>query len=65
MTVITPSIQAGWADDTRDFLRELKMLQAFDLSHVGVALKRSFDLLNMNRVNAGIDTYGMVRTPKH
>lgn len=37
------------------------MLEAFDLSNVGAALKRSFDLLNSNRINSTCDTFGQVR----
>ena len=53
--------QAGWADDTADFLRELKSLQAFDMSNLGMALKKSFELLNSNRINLPTETYGLVR----
>lgn len=55
------AIKAGWAEDTADFLRELKTLQAFDLSSVGAALKKCFDMLNSNRINSPVDTYGMGR----
>lgn len=31
------------------------------MSDVGAALKKSFDLLNSNRINSSVDTFGMVR----
>jgi len=38
----------------------LKNLEAFGLSTLGSALKHTFDLLNVNRMLSGIDTYGQV-----
>ena len=52
--------QAGWKDNYQTFINELKNLRAFDLSLLGVALKTSFDLLNLFRLQSGIDNYGMV-----
>lgn len=41
-------------------MKELKNLEAFGLTTLGPALKHTFDLLNINRMTSGIDTYGMV-----
>ena len=37
-----------------------KNLEATGLSTAGAALKNTFDLLNINRMQSGIDTYGQV-----
>ena len=42
------------------FLRELKNLKGHGLSNLSIALKTTFDLLNMYRLQSGIDNYGMV-----
>ena len=39
---------------------ELKNIDGFRLTDIGRALKETFDLLNMNRLQSGIDNYGMV-----
>lgn len=52
--------QAGWKESHGAFVSELKNLQANGLSSLGPALKRTFDLLNVNRMQSGIDTYGQV-----
>lgn len=41
-------------------MAELKNLKAYGLSTLGNALKSTFDLLNVNRLNSGVDTYGQV-----
>ena len=41
-------------------MKELKSLEAFSLTSMGPALKNTFDLLNTNRGQTGIDTYGQV-----
>lgn len=41
-------------------MQEVKNLIAKDLSTVGQALKRAFDLLNMFRLQTNIDNYGQV-----
>ena len=38
-------------------------LSALGLTNTGFALKHAFDLLNVNRMSTGIDTYGMGRCP--
>lgn len=52
--------QAGWKESHATFMNELKNLQAGSLSTLGPALKYTFDLLNVNRMQSGIDTYGQV-----
>lgn len=42
-------------------MNELKNLQATGLTNLGSALKQAFDLLNLYRLQSGIDNYGMVR----
>lgn len=44
------------------FASELKNLRASGLSTLGPSLKHAFDLLNLNRMTSGIDTYGQVET---
>jgi len=44
-------------------MNELKNLQATGLSTLGAALKSAFDLLNVNRMQTGIDMYGQGRHP--
>lgn len=41
-------------------MSELKNLQATGLTNLGSALKQAFDLLNLYRLQSGIDNYGMV-----
>ena len=41
-------------------MNELKNLQATGLTNLGAALKQAFDLLNLYRLQSGIDNYGMV-----
>ena len=52
--------QAGWKESHATFTSELKNLQATGLTMMGPALKYTFDLLNVNRMQSGIDTYGQV-----
>jgi len=56
-------IKAGWRESPATFLEELKGLQAISLSGLGPALKESFNLLNLHRLQSGIDNYGMGRNP--
>lgn len=44
-------------------MTELKNLQANSLSTLSQALKHTFDVLNVNRMQHGIDTYGQGRCP--
>lgn len=54
-------MQAGWKDSFPTFVQELKNLSARDLSGIGPALKKAFDLLNQFRLQTGKDNYGQVR----
>lgn len=44
-------------------MNELKNLQSFSLTTMGIAVKQAFDVLNINRMTTGIDTYGQGRCP--
>jgi len=59
----TKSVKAGWRENLQVFLRELKNLHAHGLSNLGIALKTTFDLLNMHRLQSGVDNYGMGYNP--
>ena len=52
--------QAGWKESHSIFTSELKNLTAVGITSLGNALKSCFDLLNVNRMQSGIDTYGQV-----
>ena len=55
--------QAGWKENLATFMNELKNLQCVGLTTLGGALKNAFDVLNINRMQTGIDTYGQGRCP--
>lgn len=57
------NIKAGWKENHATFMNELKNLQSTGLTTVGEALKSAFDVLNLNRMQSGIDTYGQGRCP--
>lgn len=57
------NIKAGWKESHATFITELKNLKAGGLSSMGPSLKHAFDLLNVNRMQSGIDTYGQGRCP--
>lgn len=57
------NVKAGWKENHATFMNELKNLQSTGLTTVGEALKSAFDLLNLNRMQSGIDTYGQGRCP--
>lgn len=44
-------------------MNELKNLQCVGLTTLGTALKNAFDVLNLNRAQHAIDTYGQGRCP--
>jgi integrator complex subunit 6 len=44
-------------------MNELKNLQCVGMTTMGAALKHAFDVLNINRTQSGIDTYGQGRCP--
>lgn len=53
----------GWKENLATFMNELKNLQSFSLTTMGIAVKQAFDVLNINRMTTGIDTYGQGRCP--
>ncbi|KAJ8927895.1 hypothetical protein NQ314_019600 [Rhamnusium bicolor] len=57
------NIKAGWKENLATFMNELKNLQSYSLTTMGVAVKQAFDILNINRMTSGIDTYGQGRCP--
>jgi ATP-dependent RNA helicase DDX26B len=57
------AIKAGWKTSVPMFLNELKNLSATSLSSIGTALKTSFDLLNLLRIQRNTDNYGMGVNP--
>lgn len=57
------NVKAGWKENHFTFINELKNLQSNGLTSMGEALKNAFDLLNLNRMQSGIDTYGQGRCP--
>jgi len=44
-------------------MSELKNLQCIGMTKMGAALKNAFDILNINRMQTGVDTYGQGRCP--
>lgn len=56
-------LQAGWKENLATFMNELKNLQCVGLTTLGAALKHALDVLNINRMQTGIDTYGQGRCP--
>ncbi|KAF7287926.1 integrator complex subunit 6 [Rhynchophorus ferrugineus] len=57
------NIKAGWKENLATFMNELKNLQCYSMTTMGVAVKQAFDVLNINRMTSGIDTYGQGRCP--
>ncbi|XP_022238341.1 integrator complex subunit 6-like [Limulus polyphemus] len=56
-------VKAGWKENHATFMNELKNLNAIGVTTMGPALRNAFDLLNVNRMQTGIDTYGQGRCP--
>lgn len=56
-------VRVGWKDPFMAFLQEVKNATAKDLTQVGPALKRAFDLINQFRLQTAIDNYGQGRVP--
>ncbi|XP_076474895.1 integrator complex subunit 6 isoform X2 [Bombus vancouverensis nearcticus] len=56
-------VKAGWKENLATFMNELKNLQCIGLTTLGAALKHALDVLNINRMQTGIDTYGQGRCP--
>lgn len=57
------AVKAGWNTPPSTLMSELKNLTAHDLSRPGEALKTTLDLLNLYRLQTGIDTYAQGRKP--
>ncbi|BES92737.1 integrator complex subunit [Nesidiocoris tenuis] len=57
------NIKAAWKENLATFMNELKNLQCQGMTQMGAALKHAFDVLNINRMQTGIDTYGHGRCP--
>lgn len=57
------NVKAGWKENLATFMNELKNLQSYSMTTMGVAVKQAFDILNINRMISGIDTYGQGRCP--
>ena len=57
------NIKVGWKEHMTIFTNELKNLKATGLTNINPILKQSFDLLNLNRLSAGMDTFGQGRCP--
>lgn len=57
------AVRVGWKDPFMAFLQEVKNATAKDLTQVGPALKRAFDLMNQFRLQTSIDNYGQGRVP--
>ena len=51
----------SWGAPVNEFLNEVKNLQAAHVSNIGPALKTSFDLLNLYRIQKSTDSYGFGR----
>lgn len=56
-------VKAGWKESHAVFMNELRNLTASGITNMGSALKNAFDLLNLNRMQSGIDMYGLGRCP--
>lgn len=54
------NIKVGWKEHMAIFTNELKNLKANVLTNLNPVLKQAFDLLNLNRLSSGMDTFGMV-----
>lgn len=57
------NIKVGWKEHMTIFTNELKNLKATGLTNINPVLKQSFDLLNLNRLSSGMDTFGLGRCP--
>lgn len=57
------NIKAGWKENLGTFMNELKNLQCNCRTVMGTGLRQAYDLLNLNRMQSGIDTYSHGRNP--
>lgn len=46
-------------------VHELKNLRAIGMTTLGTAVKNTFDLINLNRMQSGVDTFGQGRNPTY
>eukprot|EP00117_Sycon_ciliatum_P008875 scpid58081/ scgid2083/ Integrator complex subunit 6; DBI-1; Protein DDX26; Protein deleted in cancer 1 len=56
-------VKSGWKEPLSTFTSELKYMRASGTSTTGVALKETFDLLNLPRASSNTDSYGTGRNP--
>ncbi|VDO94882.1 unnamed protein product [Soboliphyme baturini] len=56
-------IKAGWRESQTTFMEELRNLRATGLTNTGAALGNALHLLNVNRLQSGIDNFGNGRYP--
>ena len=54
------NIKVGWKEHMSIFTSALKNLRAMGLTNINPVLKQAFDLLNLNRLSSGMDTFGQV-----
>jgi integrator complex subunit 6 len=54
------NLKVGWKEHMTIFTNELKNLKASGLTNLNPVLKQAFDLLNLNRLSSGMDTFGLV-----
>lgn len=54
------NLKVGWKEHMTIFTNELKNLKANGLTNLNPVLKQAFDLLNLNRLSSGMDTFGLV-----
>jgi integrator complex subunit 6 len=57
------NIKVGWKENMTVFTNELKNLKANGITNLNPVLKQAFDLLNLNRLSSGMDTFGLGRCP--
>ena len=58
------NIKVGWKEHMTIFTNELKNLKAVGLTNINPVLKQAFDLLNLNRLSSGMDTFGQVNSSR-
>ncbi|CAG0917399.1 unnamed protein product [Notodromas monacha] len=58
-------IKVGWKEGMNVLMHELKNLHAIGMTTLGAALKNTFDLINLNRMQSGVDTFGQGRNPTY
>ncbi|KRZ66776.1 Integrator complex subunit 6 [Trichinella papuae] len=58
------NIKAGWKESQTVFMEELRNLKTQNSSSIGVPLSSAFHLLNVNRLQSGIDNFGYGRYPQ-